>query len=287
MTKNDKYESVSLKNTINAMKACPSTFDLHWHNQVEIIALPQSIATNVPHTISINQTVYNLLPGDLIFIWSGELHEIIANEDEALLGLQFASTIFNELPDFAPFIHIFRTKHLVSHSHESDIADILYTHIERIFEIQSTNDIFCGVESVICLYELFMDFGRHLAAVATEYIDFDVDAGTKTNRKIKQACDYIVEHCNQPLTLETVSDYIGFSTYYFSRIFKIATGLSFIEFITHQRIRLAQALLSDSDFNITEISYQSGFKSISTFNRVFKQYKGCSPSQYRKYYVNA
>lgn len=287
MTKIDKYEKISLKNTINAMQSCPSTFELHWHNQVEIIALPASVKTTVPHTISINQTTYELLPGDILFIWGGELHEIIANEDEALIGLQFASTIFNELPDFAPFIHIFRTKHLISHAQDSSVAEDIYSYIEHIFEVQATKDIFCGVESVICLYELFMNFGRHLAAVAEESIDFDLEAGTKTNRKIKQACDYITEHCDQPLTLETVSDYIGFSTYYFSRIFKIATGLSYIEFITHQRIRRAQALLSDSDLNITEISYQSGFKSISTFNRVFKQYKGCSPSQYRKYYINA
>ncbi|MDD6137542.1 MAG: AraC family transcriptional regulator [Lachnospiraceae bacterium] len=287
MAKIDKYEKILLKKTINVIKSCPATFELHWHNQIEIIALPPSVETTVPHAVSINQNIYELLPGDVLLIWGGELHEILANEDNALIGLQFASTIFNELPDFAPFIHIFRTKHLISHSEEPALADDMHSHIGRIFQVQESNDVFSGVESVIYIYELFMNFGRHLSAVAEESTDFDFEASPKTNRKIKLACDYITENCNQPLTLEVVSDYIGFSTYYFSRIFKIATGLSYIEFLTHQRIRRAQALLADSDLNITEISYQSGFKSISTFNRVFKQYKGCSPSQYRKYYVNA
>lgn len=286
MTKNDTYEKINLRHTINAMKACPAKFELHWHNQIEIMALPYDANADIPHKVSINQTVYSLMPGDLLFIWGGELHEIISNEDEALFGLQFASTIFNELPDFAPFIHIFRSQHHIDHTQTQTLTEEMHTYLKHIFDIQTKQDVFCGVESIICLYELFMNFGRHLAAVAEESIDFDLEAGTKTNRKIKIACDYITEHCDQPLTLETVSEYVGFSTYYFSRIFKIATGLSYIEFITQQRVRRAQALLSDSDLNITEISYQAGFKSISTFNRVFKQYKGCSPSQYRKYYVN-
>ena len=112
MAKIDKYEKILLKKTINVIKSCPATFELHWHNQIEIIALPSSVETTVPHAVSINQNIYELLPGDVLLIWGGELHEILANEDNALIGLQFASTIFNELPDFAPFIHIFRTKHL-------------------------------------------------------------------------------------------------------------------------------------------------------------------------------
>ena len=112
--------------------------------------------------------------------------------------------------------------------------------------------------------------------------DTDEELAAMAQRQLLLLC----EREEQELTLESVADYIGFSSCYFSRIFKQATGYHFVEYLTLQRVKRAQALLSDTSLNITDISYQSGFKSISTFNRVFKQYRSCSPREYRQYYLN-
>ena len=48
-----------------------------------------------------------------------------------------------------------------------------------------------------------------------------------------------------------------------------------------EAVRFLKELLAIPDLSITEISLQVGFSSISTFNRVFKQQKNCTPSEYR------
>ena len=77
----------------------------------------------------------------------------------------------------------------------------------------------------------------------------------------------------------------GFSPNYFSRMFKETTGYNFVEYLMIERVRKAQRYLGDDSIPITEVAYLSGFKSISTFSRVFHQIKNCSPSQFRKYMV--
>ena len=135
----------------------------------------------------------------------------------------------------------------------------------------------------ITLYKMFIEIGtyaqRQLGGKRT-----NSEAQRKALQKMQQACSYIADFCEKELTLESVAEYMNFSACYFSRTFKRFTGYHFVEYLTMQRVRRAQALLSDTDLPVTEISFQSGFKSISTFNRVFRQYRGCSPSEFRKYY---
>lgn len=53
------------------------------------------------------------------------------------------------------------------------------------------------------------------------------------------------------------------------------------EFLNERRITKAEELLYTTVLSVTDIAMQSGFSSISAFNRTFKTMKGCSPSEYR------
>lgn len=287
MTINSIYENVHSTQmiiTINA-DSYPHSFPLHWHKYIEIAALPEDADITRPPILRINQTTYQLNPGDILLIWPGEVHEIVENADSQLMGLQFSSTIFNELPDFAPFLNRFRTFHHIRQSDTPELAQSMLIHIQHMFSVQRNQQTFSGVETLICLYEMFMDFGTYIKNTMPKDTQQDSPEIGKTVEKINVACSYIIDNCEHDLTLESAADYVGFSACYFSRMFKKITNHNFIEYLTLQRIKRAQLLLSDFDVPITEISYQAGFKSISTFNRVFRQYKGCSPSEYRKYYI--
>ncbi len=293
MKRKTSHENIYYSGAVNIISEdiFPRTFSLHWHNHVEIVVwladtdVVLDADAVVPPVLRVNQAVCKMKPGDILFIWPGEMHEIVENADGKLTGLQFSVALFDDLPDFTPFFHFFRTFHQISYLEEPELARRIMTHVRRIISAQGKGDTFSGVETVICLYEMFMDFGNYIKNTVLEEAD-PCSVGTgRTFEKISAASSYIVDNCEHELSLESAAAQAGFSPCYFSRIFKQFTNYSFVEYLALQRIKRAQILLSDPDKSITEISYQAGFKSISTFNRVFRQYKGCSPSEYRKYYL--
>jgi AraC-like DNA-binding protein len=100
-------------------------------------------------------------------------------------------------------------------------------------------------------------------------------------QKFNTLMDYIDEHYMEDLNLETIAKSIGFSKFHFSRLFKQYTNFTFCDYLCYRRIKVAEELLAEPDLSITEIALQAGFPSISTFNRLFKQRKNCTPSEYR------
>ena len=67
----------------------------------------------------------------------------------------------------------------------------------------------------------------------------------------------------------------------FSHFFKKQTQRSFTEYLIDVRIGYAAKLIIDSEKNINEICYESGFNNISNFNRTFKNKRGITPSEFR------
>lgn len=281
------YETLPFAQDINIifLHNYPKSYHMHWHKAVEIMYYPKSAKSEHNPVFKINQDTYAMNPGDILFAWPGELHEAVDNSEGQIIGLQFSPTIFTEMPDFATYIHLFRSYHLIDSETKSDLAQNIAEHIDAILQIWADEQPFTNTRMLITLYELFMELGLYLRDnFACEFGQKSMEAN-KTFARISDACRYIQENCDQMLTLQTVSDYVGFSTYYFSRVFKSLTSTSFLEYLTMQRIKKAQSLLADSSLSITDIAYQSGYTSISTFNRVFRKSRGCSPTEYRKYYI--
>lgn len=92
---------------------------------------------------------------------------------------------------------------------------------------------------------------------------------------------YIRSHLDQPLSVETLSKKAYMSESNFHRVFKSEMGVSPIEFINNERIKLATSLLHDSQRKIKEIYTECGFNSLSYFIRLFKKKKQLSPKEYQ------
>lgn len=99
--------------------------------------------------------------------------------------------------------------------------------------------------------------------------------------KIQSVCSFIQENFKEELTLKIVSDYVGLSETYFSKIFTKKVGKSFIAYLTHVRVEKAKALLKSSGLKIHEISEKVGFINVEHFSRVFKKVTGYSPNSFR------
>jgi AraC-like DNA-binding protein len=72
------------------------------------------------------------------------------------------------------------------------------------------------------------------------------------------------------------------STFYFCKMFKKATGLTFTDYLSRVRVEKAKALLLNPHLRISEIAYDVGFQSLTHFNRMFRKIVGQSPTVYRE-----
>jgi AraC-like DNA-binding protein len=101
------------------------------------------------------------------------------------------------------------------------------------------------------------------------------------NNRLAFVIQYIRDHINDQLSVELLSQKAHMSESHFFKVFKNELGISPVDFINNERIRIATSLLHEPDIKMTEISMSCGFNSLSYFNRVFKKAKAVSPSEYR------
>ncbi|MGX8704982.1 MAG: helix-turn-helix domain-containing protein [bacterium] len=100
-------------------------------------------------------------------------------------------------------------------------------------------------------------------------------------RLMAEACLYISENCAKPLSLAEIAARIGISKSHFAHLFKAYTNMTFVDFLTAERIKMAESLFPNPKLHIIDIAFESGFSSISSFNRAFRRIKGCSPTEFR------
>lgn len=105
------------------------------------------------------------------------------------------------------------------------------------------------------------------------------------NPYIANASLYIMENYTKDLPLEEVSDAIGISPFYFSRLLKHEKHTTFVEMLTDIRIQKAMLLLAENHNSIREIGAMIGYPNQSYFYKVFKKTTGLSLGDVRKYLI--
>ncbi len=98
---------------------------------------------------------------------------------------------------------------------------------------------------------------------------------------IREVKEFIMDNIDEKISLSEVAEKAGVSVYYFCKLFKKSTGLTFTEYVNRQRVELAKGELVRTNHTVTHIAYAVGFHSLSQFNRCFNKYTGESPSNYR------
>lgn len=106
----------------------------------------------------------------------------------------------------------------------------------------------------------------------------------KENSRVVKVRDYIQANIQKEITLEEIAKIVGMTPTAFSRFFRKATGNTFTFFLTETRLGHASRALVDSNKNISEIAFDSGFNNLSNFNRVFHARRGMTPKEFRQLY---
>lgn len=108
----------------------------------------------------------------------------------------------------------------------------------------------------------------------------------KNHRKypevIEQVIDYVADNYNQELSLKKVADIFHINSVYLGSIFKKNVGQSFAKYLNSYRISRSIEIMSNSHYDINEISEMVGYRNNNYFFRVFKEQTKMAPSEYRK-----
>lgn len=157
----------------------------------------------------------------------------------------------------------------------------IMTVYDRLQELTKTEADFRSLNLMTeILYELADSHDWHtLSSSSYSHVEVPV-----TSRRIQAIKDYIHLHYAERITMETLAELINITPNALSRFFKQRTNRNISDYINEVRIGYASAMLVDSMKTIVEICYDCGFNTISNFNRIFKQRKGCTPTEFRESY---
>jgi AraC-like DNA-binding protein len=132
-------------------------------------------------------------------------------------------------------------------------------------------------DAVLRLLEVF---AQHLALAAEQIATQQTHAEPPM---IERARQVIEERSGEALTLGEIARSVHASTFHFCKIFKRATGMTFTQYLSMVRIAKAKKLLANPQARITEVAYESGFASLTHFNRMFRRIAGQSPTEFRRH----
>jgi AraC-like DNA-binding protein/ligand-binding sensor protein len=121
-------------------------------------------------------------------------------------------------------------------------------------------------------------FAQHLSSLSNQLM---VTAEQVDSPMITRAKLFITEHQDEEVSLRQVAGAVNTSAFYFCKMFKQATGLTFTDYLARTRIEKVKNLLLNPHKRISEVAYETGFQSLSQFNRVFRRVTGESPTVWR------
>lgn len=250
----------------------------HWHNAFEMI-----VPIDGRYLATVGQQTYELMPGDIFLIPSGELHALSAPTRGGRFIFLFDLDLLGQIKGSSYLISCLTQPVLINRSTCPAIydeeAELVLRLARDYLEEHSLRDMTIYAN----LLSFLINYGKYRQSLEGNYAMAQFSPSSQKNyaEKISAVLDYMDRHFAEELTLEHVATVAGFSKYHFSRTFKQLSGYNFYDYLLHRRIKSSEMLLMKPGMSISQIALQCGFSSISTFNRTFKKLKGCTPTQYR------
>ncbi|OHU85298.1 MULTISPECIES: AraC family transcriptional regulator [Pseudoalteromonas] len=102
-------------------------------------------------------------------------------------------------------------------------------------------------------------------------------------QRLLKVIDYVYEHLNADLDVNTLADLANMSAYHFHRIYREFTGETINTTVRRMRLFKAAALLLHSQLSQADIAKQVSYASVEAFNRAFTKHYGETPNHYRKH----
>lgn len=147
-----------------------------------------------------------------------------------------------------------------------DIPDnTLSTAIRRLENASTLEE--CGKSFYSCLFGI---------------LDTKNKISMETHAYIQKAVRYMEQYYAQSISIPQIADFVGVSSVYLTKLFKLSTGKTLSEYLNYYRTQCSLTMLTDSDDTVNAISEAVGYSDVRSYIRFFKKFYHMTPSEYRR-----
>ncbi len=248
-----QYNHLGSPDYLKIEKNVNFSFPAHLHQCFEVVVIRSG-----EMTIKVDRKTFIIRKNEALLIFPNQIHALESTESEHILCIfsprlvqAYATKVADKLPQnnrFQPDEYLVNAlARLETTSSSADKKGVLYSLCGQ-FDKTATYDK-KQVESENLLYKIF---------------------------------SFVEEYFSDDCSLSNLSKKTGYEYSYLSRFFKKSTGISFNSYVTHYRLSHACYLMENTEQSILQCAYDSGFISLRSFNRCFKENFEITPKQYRK-----
>jgi AraC-like DNA-binding protein len=256
-------------------------YPFHWHNEIELILVLENT-----FAVIVNNIEYTLQEKDILFIPGGDIHGF---QDHCSGGNRLI--IQFDISDLSGAAHVHLIRPMlqqvikITAAADPELHSLVAQALQAMVREYTAKDFAYQLALMARCLEILTILSRGMARRLNQKNPESGNAKITGLAKINKGFRFIEENFEEEIDLKDVAKAAGFSEFHFSRIFKESTGKNFHQYLIEFRLRKAQKYLSNPETTIIQAAYAAGFRSVATFNRLFKENMGCTPGAYRKMYT--
>lgn len=246
------------------------SFPLHWHGFCEIEYIFKGRAEEILNGVRID-----ISAGDIHILGPSDFHEIIIKDEPVLI---YKACFDLNLIDPALSSGLLSLSHMPILSLDGEKRKL----VEKIFLSMESAD--ACIADRATLQSVYCGLTNSLIA-SVVFLAEDLDQDLSTARYDETICtvmNLIHKDFCTGVNLSKLANAVYLSPSHLSRKFHSSVGMSIGDYVKRLRMDMVARLLVSTDCSITEICYEVGFVSLSTFSLEFKRIYGVAPSEYRR-----
>ena len=250
----------------------------HQHEELELILLNSSSGITL-----VGNHIGEYEEGDVYFFGKNLPHGFRKQEEEMIgnaMVVQFREEIFGEMFLDLPELAFIKKAIRKSRQGMKLQQDLKQKIAESLVRMESQRG-FQRIRTLLDCLHLISRSNQYYMLTDLYFQPFS----QKDQDKIGIVFEYSMQHFREGITIEQMAALINLSVSSFCKYFKKTTKKTYIEFLNEIKIGHACKLLKESDKTISEICYDSGYRTWANFSKHFKKISGMPPSEYRRTYV--
>lgn len=259
----------------------------HWHEELEFVVVTSGTAR-----FFVADACYVLAAGDCLLINQNVLHRVKAYQDFncSYFSVVFHPSLFLDISNeelcqkyLDPVTSHPHMKYFVLKADDEKSVPVIRL-LKKIIHANKFSEFGYEIITKGLLCELWMH-ALHGVLRRIDSREYTTDPqAVLDEERIKGALTYIASHYAEPIALEDIASSVHISKSECCRCFKRRLQITPFEYLIKYRIYSACILMvqHSAKISISEIALKTGFNSSSYFNKMFRKYIGCTPTDFRK-----